>query len=94
MKSSLHSPARFEVVFDDDHAVANAGVALVAMCGEALGIENAANEYVNLGDRPGASRPGRKILTLVHSMTVGGDCIDDIDVLRCGSTDQVLGGIK
>ena len=91
MQSSLRNPARFEVIFDDDHAVANAGLALVAMCSTALGIEDAANEYVDLGDRPGASRPGRKILTLLHSMVVGGDCIDDVDVLRCGSTDQVLG---
>jgi len=91
MQSSLHNPARFEVVFDDDHAVANAGLALVAMCSTALGVEDAANEYVDLGDRPGACRPGRKILTLVHSMAVGGDCIDDVDVLRSGSTDQVLG---
>ncbi|MDK1097665.1 MAG: hypothetical protein QGM47_10485 [Actinomycetota bacterium] len=91
MQSSLHNPARFEVIFDDDHAVANAGLALVAMCSQALGIEDAANEYVDLGGRPGASRPGRKILTLLHSMVVGGDCIDDVDVLRSGSTDQVLG---
>ncbi len=91
MQSSLHNPARFEVIFDDDHAVANAGLALVAMCSQALGIEDAANEHVDLGDRPGASRPGRKILTLLHSMAVGGDCIDDVDVLRSGSTDKVLG---
>lgn len=91
MQSSLHNPARFEVIFDDDHAVANAGLALVAMCSQALGIEDAANEYVDLGGRPGASRPGRKILTLLHSMAVGGDCIDDVDVLRSGSTDKVLG---
>ena len=91
MQSSLHNPTRFEVIFDDDHAVANAGLGLVAMCCEALGIEDTANEFVDLGGRPGASRPGRKILTLLASMTVGGDCIDDVDVLRCGSTDQVLG---
>ena len=91
MQVSLYDPGRLDVVFDDDHAVANAGLALVAMCSTALGIEDTANEYVDLGDRPGASRPGRKILTLLHSMVVGGDCIDDIDVLRSGSTDQVLG---
>ncbi|MEA2001658.1 MAG: IS1380 family transposase [Actinomycetota bacterium] len=91
MQVSSYDPGRLDVVFDDDHAVANAGVALVAMCSTALGIEDTANEYVDLGDRAGASRPGRKILTLLHSMVVGGDCIDDIDVLRSGSTDKVLG---
>jgi hypothetical protein len=91
MQSSLHDPARVEVIFDDVHAVANAGLTLVAMCSRALGIEEAANELVDLGDRVGASRPGRKILTLLHSLVVGGDCIDDVDVLRSGSTAQVLG---
>lgn len=91
MQSSLHDPARLETIFDDDHAVANAGLSLVAVLSQALGIENAADDVVDLGDRPAASRPGRKILTLLHSMVVGGDCIDDVAVLRSGSTDRVLG---
>ncbi|MEE9182983.1 MAG: IS1380 family transposase [Acidimicrobiia bacterium] len=91
MQSSLHDPARFEVLFDDTHAVANAGLVLVAMCAKTLGIEAVANEYVDLGERAGAARPGRKIVTLLHSMVAGGDCIDDVDVLRSGSTEEVLG---
>ena len=91
MQSSLHDPARLETIFDDDHAVANAGLALVAMLSQALGIADAADDTIDLGGRPAASRPGRKILTLVHSMVVGGDCIDDVGVLRSGSTGQVLG---
>jgi len=91
MQPSSHDPARLEVIFDDTRAVANAGLVLVALCSKALGIEDTANELVDLGDRSGASRPGRKILTLLHSMTVGGDCIDDVDVLRSGSTGEVLG---
>jgi hypothetical protein len=46
---------------------------------------------VDLGDRPGHHRPGRKVLTLVHALVAGGDCIDDADVLRTGSTATVLG---
>ena len=91
MQSSSHDPACLEVLFDDDHAVANAGLVLVAMCSERLGIGDAANELVDLGDRAGAARPGRKILTLLHAMVAGADCIDDVDVLRSGSTDKVLG---
>lgn len=91
MQVSSYDPARLDVVFDDTRAVANAGLVLVAMCSEALGIEDTANELIDLGDRAGASRPGRKILTLLHAMVAGGDCIDDVDVLRSGSTDQVLG---
>ena len=91
MQSSLHDPARLETIFDDDHAVANAGLALVAVLSQALGIADTADDIVDLGGRRGASRPGRKILTLLHSMVVGGDCIDDVGVLRSGSTGQVLG---
>jgi hypothetical protein len=46
---------------------------------------------IDLGEQPGAHRPGRKLLTLVHAILAGGDCIDDADVLRCGATSQVLG---
>jgi hypothetical protein len=39
---------------------------------------------------PGHYRPGRKVLTLMHALVAGGDCIDDAEVLRTGSTAQVL----
>ena len=91
MQSSLHDPARLETIFDDDHAVANAGLSLVAVLSQALGIGAAADDVIDLGGRPAAARPGRKILTLLHSMVVGGDCIDDVGVLRSGSTSDVLG---
>lgn len=90
MRSS-RSPGRFDLMFDDDHAVANAGLVLTASLADALGIETLADDIVDLGDRPGAARPGRKVMTLVQSMVAGGDCIDDVDVLRCASTEDVLG---
>jgi hypothetical protein len=62
-----------------------------ATLAERLGIEQAADALIDLGDRPAAAHPGRKLLTLVHSMLAGGDCIDDADLLRCGATSQVLG---
>ena len=39
---------------------------------------------------PVASRPGRKILTLVHAMVGGATRIDHADMLRAGSTAAVL----
>ena len=88
---SSHSPDRLVVGFDDDHAVANAGLLLPATLAARLGMEQLVDRLVDLGDRPGAHRPGRKVLTLVHAMVAGGDCIDDADVLRTGQTAQVLG---
>jgi hypothetical protein len=89
--SSCHSLDRLVVGFDDDHAVANAGLVLPATLAERLGIEHIVDRLVDLGDRPGAHRPGRKVLTLVHAMVAGGDCIDDADVLRTAQTAQLLG---
>ena len=88
---SSHSPAGLVVALDDDHAVANAGLLLPATLAERLGIETVADEQVILGDRPGHHRPGRKLLTLLHALVAGGDCIDDADLLRTGSTAEVLG---
>jgi hypothetical protein len=88
---SSHSPNRLVVVFDDDHAVANAGLLLPATLAQRLGIEAVVDQLVDLGGRPGHHRPGRKVLTLLHALVAGGDCIDDADVLRSGSTAQVLG---
>ena len=68
-----------------------AGLLLPATLAERLGIEQATDQLVDLGDRPGAARPGRKLLTLVHAMVAGGDCIDDVELLGCGSTGSVLG---
>jgi hypothetical protein len=50
------------------------------------------NESVWLGyGTPGAALPGRKVMSLVHGMLAGADSIDDMDVLRAGSTQLVLG---
>jgi hypothetical protein len=89
--ASSHTLDQLDICFDDSHAIANAGLLLPATLAERLGIEQAADQLIDLGDRAGAHRPGRKLLTLVHSMLAGGDCIDDADVLRCGATSQVLG---
>jgi len=89
--SASRSPSRFVVMADDDHAVANAGLVLTAIVAERLGIEDLADELVDLGDRAGGSRPGRKILTLAQAIVADGDCIDDVDVLRAGATEVVLG---
>jgi hypothetical protein len=91
MRSSHVVLDQVDVAFDDEHAVASAGLLLPATLAERLGIEQVCDQLVDLGDRPGAARPGRKLLTLVHALAAGGDCIDDVQALRCGSTGSVLG---
>ena len=82
---SSHSPSRLSVMFDDDHAVADAGLALVGVLSEKLGLEVIAEELVEVHPFP-----GRRVATLVHAMVAGANCIDDTDVLRSGSTAEVL----
>ena len=87
----LHTLDRVAVTFDDDHAVAAAGLMLTGTLAQHLGLENIIDDCVDLAGRPGAYRPGRKAMSLVHTMIAGGDCIDDADILRTGSTATVVG---
>jgi hypothetical protein len=80
-----------EVIFDDPNLVANAGLLLTATLVDRLGLEPMIDQTVRLVGRVGGARPGRKVLTLVHSMIAGGSHIDHADVLRAGSTAAVLG---
>ena len=82
---------RSEVVFDDQRVVVNAGLVLAVTLGRRLGLEALVDAAVRLGSRPGASRPGRKVLSLVHAMLLGADCIDDCEILRAGGTQAILG---
>jgi hypothetical protein len=84
-------PDRSDVAFDDERVVVNAGIVLAVTLGRRLGVEALVDAAVRLGRRPGAARPGRKVLSLVHAMLLGADCIDDCDVLRAGQTEAVLG---
>jgi hypothetical protein len=84
---------RLSVEFDDERAVSDAGVMLVATLTERLGLEPLADELVRLRrDRPGAANAGRKVMALVFAMVLGADSIDDCEVLRAGRTRRLLGG--
>ena len=80
-----------KVVFDDEGLVADAGLLVAAVLMDRLGLEELVDETVRLGGRVGGANPGRKTLTLVASMLVGGSHIDHVDRLRSGSTERVLG---
>lgn len=84
MRSS-HKLNRLAVTFDDDRAVADAGLLLAASISERVGLVEAADAAVSTG-----YLPGRKLGTLVHRIVAGASCIDDLDVQRAGSTGQML----
>ena len=81
------------VEFDDERAVSDAGVMLVATLAKRLGIEALAGRLVRLRrERPGAANAGRKVVALIFAMMLGADSIDDTEVLRAGRTRRLLGG--
>ncbi len=84
-------PDSVGVEFDEGRLVANAGVVLTSTLISRLGLERLVDQTVDLGQRPGAARPGRKVCSLVHAMALGADSIDDCDVLRAGGTEALLG---
>lgn len=81
------------VEFDDERAVSDAGVVLVASLAGRLGIETLAGRLVRLRqERPGAANAGRKVMALLFAMVLGADSIDDCALLRAGRTGRLLGG--
>lgn len=91
MRLSWHSLDRLGATFDDDHAVANAGLVLPATLAQHLGLRELLDEHVDLGEAPGRANVGDKAMTLIHSALAGGDCIDDADRMRVAETASVLG---
>ena len=91
MRSSSHSPDRILVTFDDDHAVANAGLIQPATLADHLGLRQLFDEYVHLGATPGHANVGLKAMTLIYSALADGDCIEDADRMRVAATTEVLG---
>jgi PII-like signaling protein len=81
-----------QVQFDEQRLISDAGLVLCASFAERLGIEGLVNESVWLDpNAPGAALPGRKVMSMVHGMLAGADSIDDMNVLRAGSTGLILG---
>jgi hypothetical protein len=81
------------VEFDDERAVCDAGVMLVATLAGRLGIEALAGRLVRLRrDRPGAANAGRKVMAVLYAMVLGADSIDDTGVLGAGRSGRLLGG--
>jgi hypothetical protein len=88
---SSHSLDAVGVTFDDDHAVANAGLIAPATLAQHLGLRELFDEFVDLGDAAGRANVGLKAMTLIESALAGGDCIDDADRMRVAATPAVLG---
>ena len=81
-----------EIAFDDERLVADAGLVLPATLCDRLGAEALIDGLV---ERPGDPRvgagAGAKALSVALAMLAGADSIDDVDRLRAGASEAVLG---
>jgi hypothetical protein len=84
---------RVRVVFDDERAVADAGIVLPMTLAARLGLAALVDRCVRLGPRAGAANAGRKVMTLVAAMLLGADSIEDCDILRSGRLGALLGRV-
>jgi len=94
MVNDPRSPRRLDSIavdFDDERLIGGAGVLLPVTLAQRLGLERLVEKFVDLGERAGAARPGRKVCSLVAAMLLGADSIDDCEILRSGSTERLLG---
>ena len=90
MSGVLQNIDRYEVVFDDEGLVADAGLLAAGTLVDRLGLEDLVDRTVRLGGRVGGAHPGRKVCTVVAAMLLGASHIDHVDRLRAGSTGRVL----
>ncbi len=91
MKASSHI---VPVSFDAKGLVANAGLVLPATLGERLGLPQLLRQHVQLGKVAGAANPDVKSLTLIASLLAGGECVEDVNVLRAGRVCAEVLGVR
>ena len=85
-----HRNLSFDILFDDAHLISGAGLTLTDQLIRKMRLGPLLDSCVDLGAHPGAPNPGYKLLTIIQSLVAGGECIDDVDILRSGSTKHVL----
>ena len=88
-----HELSRVSVSFDEPNLVSHAGLVPVAELAQRLRVGERIDETVTLAGSVGANS-GAKALTLIGSVLAGGDCIDDVDLLRSGALPELFDGVR
>jgi hypothetical protein len=74
-------------VFDDDHLVSCAGLVPVLSLAAQTGLPALLADKITIAEpriKSGSANPAPKLATLIAAMCAGADCIDDVDLVRCG----------
>ena len=83
-------------VFDDDRLVSCAGlVPVMGMAEQTHLAELIADKVVFRSSRVASAgaNPAGKLTAIIAGMAVGADCIDDLDLIRCGGMARLFGGV-
>jgi hypothetical protein len=85
--------SRVSVSFDEPNLVSHAGLVAVAELAQPLRVGEPIDAAVTLAGSAGANS-GAKALTVIGSVLAGGDCIDDVDLLRSGALPELFDGVR
>jgi hypothetical protein len=88
-----HGLSRVSVSFDEPNLVSHAGLVPVAELAQRLRVGERIDETVTLSGTAGANS-GAKALTVIGSVLAGGDCIDDVNLLRAGALPELFDGVR
>ena len=87
-----HDLSRVSVSFDEANLVPSAGLLPAAVLTQRLRLAGLVDQRLTL-QRHGANS-GTKALSVIGSMLIGGDSIDDVDVLRAGAMGKVFTDVR
>ena len=79
-----HDLCRVSVSFDESNLVPCAGLLPAAMLAQKIGLSGLIDSRLSLASH--GANSGTKALTVIGSMLVGGDSIDDTAMVRAGSS--------
>jgi len=85
--------SRISTRFDDPNLVSHAGLLAPVSLAQALGLVDLVDTHLTMSG-PGSANRGLKTLSVVGAMLAGGDSIEDVDVLRAGGNEALLGSAR
>jgi hypothetical protein len=83
-----HDLSRVTTSFDEGNLVPNAGLLPAAVLAQRIDLAGLIEGRLTLAKH--GANSGTKALTVIGSMLAGGDCIDDVAVLRAGATGSLF----
>jgi hypothetical protein len=89
--ASSHTSQSLSITFDDRRVISHAGLVLTSQLAASLGLRELIEQHVDLGKAVGHAHVADKTMTLLASLLVGGECIDDAAALRAPGLETVLG---